>query len=58
MAPRLGAATTLALVVAGQMLGALIFDQVGLLGVPQHAATPGRLLGAACVVAGVLLIRS
>lgn len=58
MVPRLGAATTLALVVAGQMLGALVFDQIGLLGVPQHAITPGRLAGVACVVAGVLLIRS
>ena len=58
MLPRLGAATTLALVVAGQMLGSLIFDQVGLLSLPQQMVTPVRLLGAVCLTAGVLLIRS
>jgi transporter family-2 protein len=58
MVPRLGAATTLALVVAGQMLGSLIFDQVGLMSVPEHPLTPLRLVGAACVVGGVVLVRS
>ena len=58
MVPRLGAATTLALVVAGQMLGSLIFDHVGLMSVPQHAVTPLRLIGVACVVGGVVLVRS
>jgi transporter family-2 protein len=58
MIPRLGAATTLALIVAGQMLGALLFDQVGLLSLNQHPVTPLRLLGVVCLVAGVLLIRS
>jgi transporter family-2 protein len=58
MVPRLGAATTLALVVAGQMLGSLVFDQVGLLSVPEHPLTPLRLIGAACIVGGVVLVRS
>ncbi len=58
MVPRLGAATTLALIVAGQMLGSLIFDQVGLMSVPEHPLTPLRLVGAACVVGGVVLVRS
>jgi transporter family-2 protein len=58
MVPRLGAATTLALIVGGQMLGSLIFDHVGLLSVPQHPVTPGRLLGALCLIGGVALIRS
>jgi transporter family-2 protein len=58
MVPRLGAATALALIVAGQMLGSLIFDQVGLLGLPQQVVTPVRLLGAVCLTAGVILIRS
>ena len=58
MVPRLGAATTLTLVVAGQMLGSLIFDQVGLMSVPEHPLTPLRLVGAACVVGGVVLVRS
>lgn len=58
MVPRLGAATVLALIVVGQMLGSLTFDHVGLLGVPQHPATPVRWAGAALLVLGVVLIRS
>jgi bacterial/archaeal transporter family-2 protein len=58
MLPRLGAATTLALIVAGQMLGSLVFDQVGLLSLAQQTVTPVRLLGAVCLTAGVVLIRS
>lgn len=55
--PRLGAASVLALVVVGQMLGALAFDQVGLLGLPQHPIGPIRLAGAACLILGVVLVR-
>lgn len=54
--PRLGAATVLALIVVGQMLGALAFDHLGLLGVPQHSVTSVRLLGAALLIFGVVLI--
>jgi transporter family-2 protein len=52
--PRLGAATVIALIVAGQMIGSLAFDRFGLLGVPVHHL---RLLGAGFLVAGVGLIR-
>jgi transporter family-2 protein len=55
--PRLGAATVVALIVVGQMLGSLAFDHFGLLGVPQHAASPLRILGAGLLVLGVALIR-
>jgi bacterial/archaeal transporter family-2 protein len=58
MMPRLGAATVVALIVLGQMLGALTFDHLGLLGIPQHPATPLRLAGAACLLIGVVLVRS
>jgi transporter family-2 protein len=58
MMPRLGAATVVALIVLGQMLGALTFDHLGLLGIPQHPATPLRLAGAACLLIGVVLDRS
>jgi len=57
MVPRLGAATVLALVVVGQMIGSLVFDHYGLLGIPQHSASPMRLAGAALLVLGVMLIR-
>jgi bacterial/archaeal transporter family-2 protein len=55
--PRLGAAMVIALIVAGQMIGALAFDHFGILGVPVHPANASRLLGAALLVAGVVLIR-
>jgi transporter family-2 protein len=55
--PRLGAGTMLALFVAGQMSMALLLDHFGLLGVPVHTTSPGRLVGAVLVVAGVFLLR-
>lgn len=56
--PRLGAATVVGLIVAGQMIGSLAFDQFGLFGLPVHEIGAARLGGAALLVAGVLLIRS
>jgi bacterial/archaeal transporter family-2 protein len=58
MVPRLGVATVLALVVVGQMLGSVVFDHFGLLGVPQHPANLLRLAGAALLIVGVVLIRA
>src|ERR1700733_181922 len=55
--PRLGAAMVVALIVLGQMLGALAFDHFALLGVPESPVTPMRLVGAGLLVAGVVLIR-
>ena len=55
--PRLGAAMVIALIVAGQMVGSLAFDHFGVLGVPVHSLSLMRLLGAALLVAGVVLIR-
>ena len=57
MVPRFGAATVLALIVVGQMLGSLMFDHFGLLGVPHHPVSPTRLAGAASLILGVILIR-
>ncbi len=57
MVPRLGAATTLALIVVGQMLGSLAFDHFGMLGIPVHPASFIRLAGAAFLIVGVVLIR-
>jgi transporter family-2 protein len=56
-APRLGAATLIALVVAGQALASLVVDQFGMVGFKEHHATPGRIAGMALVVAGVTLVR-
>ena len=57
MVPRLGAATVLALIVVGQMLGSLAFDHFGLFGLSQQPVSPARLAGAASLVLGVVLIR-
>ena len=56
LGPRLGAAALLAFTLAGQMLAALAVDHYGIIGFPQSPITPSRLLGAALLVAGVLLI--
>jgi transporter family-2 protein len=55
--PRLGAALVVALIVLGQMLGALAFDHFALLGVPENPISLPRLAGVALLVAGVILIR-
>ena len=54
--PRLGAATLLALVVLGQLGTSLVVDHFGWLGFAQHPITLVRLLGAALLFAGVVLI--
>lgn len=57
LVPRLGAATLIALLVAGQMFGSLVFDHFGLFGVPVQPVTMARLAGAGLLIAGVILIR-
>ena len=55
--PRLGAATTVVLFIAGQLAASLVLDHYGLLGVPVHPVDLRRMLGVVCLVAGVILIR-
>jgi transporter family-2 protein len=57
LAPRLGAATLVAAVVAGQMIASLLLDQYGLLGFPTHPMNGLRVLGAALVIVGVILVQ-
>ena len=57
LAPRLGAAAFIASVVAGQLLCSLLLDHFGLMKLPQQALTSGRIIGAALVFAGVLLVK-
>jgi len=57
LVPKLGAATFIALLVAGQMLASMAFDHFGAFGLDKHAASPGRLFGTALLIAGVVLIR-
>jgi bacterial/archaeal transporter family-2 protein len=57
MLPRLGATTTVALIVLGQMMGSLAFDHFGLLGVAQQSVTITRVVGIALIVVGVAFTR-
>ena len=54
---RLGSAAYIAALVGGQLVFSLALDHWGLMNLPQQALTPGRLLGAAMVFAGVLCVK-
>lgn len=56
LAPRLGAATLVATVVAGQMVASVVLDTRGWVGFAQQPLTISRLCGGLLVIAGVLLI--
>jgi transporter family-2 protein len=56
-APKLGAATLTALVVAGQGVASVVVDHFGWVGFETRHVTPGRLIGIALVGAGVLFVR-
>jgi transporter family-2 protein len=55
LAPRLGLAPLLALVIAGQLLASITIDNFGLLGVVTRPATAARLIGATVMLTGVLI---
>lgn len=57
LVPQLGAATFIALLVAGQMLASVRIDHFGWLGLAQRQLDGPRLIGVALLVAGVVLIR-
>jgi bacterial/archaeal transporter family-2 protein len=56
-APKLGAATLVALVVAGQGLASLVGDQFGWVGFEAKPISAGRAAGMVLVGAGVALVR-
>ena len=55
-APRIGAANTACLIIAGQVLFALFLDHYGYLGFTQHTFNLLRFAGAVLVISGVFLI--
>jgi len=57
LAPRLGAATLMASMVAGQMMASLVLDHYGLVGYPIHPVSVWRIVGVILVVGGVIIIR-
>lgn len=56
VAAEIGAASLLALALAGQMVMALLIDHFGWLGLPENPVTSLRLLGVALLAVGVWLI--
>jgi transporter family-2 protein len=56
-APKLGAATLIALVVAGQALASLAVDHFGWVGFEENPISLGRIGGMLLIAAGVVLVR-
>ncbi len=57
LAPRLGAASMMSLIIAGQMFASLFLDHFGWLGYQVQPVSGLKMLGAVFVVGGVVLIR-
>ena len=55
--PKLGAALAFGLVITGQMLAAILFDQFGWMGLTVKEISAGRIAGAVLLIVGVILIR-
>lgn len=56
LAPRIGLAALVSLIVAGQVCSSLLFDRFGLVGLPVRDISWIRLAGAALILAGALLV--
>ena len=57
LAPRIGVASVTVLLLAGQVLSAMLIEHFGWLGAPQHPVTALRLGGVVLLVVGILAIR-
>lgn len=57
LVPRLGTATFVALLIAGQMIASLVFDNFGWFGLAERPVDPLRIFGALLLLGGVILIR-
>ncbi|NIY18119.1 MAG: EamA-like transporter family protein, partial [Nitrospinaceae bacterium] len=58
LAPKLGATTMVATLLAGQMIASLALDHFGLLGYPIHPVSLGRIAGVIMIAGGVMLVRN
>jgi len=56
LAPRIGLAAMVSLIVAGQVCSSLAFDRFGLLGLPVRSISWIRLAGAALILVGAVLV--
>ncbi len=56
LAPRIGVAAMISLVVTGQIITSLVLDRFGFLGLPVREISVAKLCGAVLLVAGVVLV--
>lgn len=56
LAPRIGLAAMVSLIVAGQVCSSLAFDRFGLIGLPVRSLSWVRLTGAVLILAGAVLV--
>jgi transporter family-2 protein len=56
-APKIGLASLITIGIAGQIAMALLLDHLGALGLQREPINAGRVIGAALVLAGVVLVR-
>lgn len=54
---RIGAAPFFGILVAAQLVMGVLIDRFGLIGFPERALSPGRVVGIVLLVAGALLVR-
>lgn len=55
--PRVGTAVTLGSIICGQLIGALLIDTFGWLGVKPIPLSPSRLAGIGLLIAGVIMVQ-
>ncbi len=56
LAPRIGVAAMISLIVAGQVLSSLVFDRLGLLGLPVREVSWIRVAGTLLLLLGAALV--
>lgn len=57
LAPRIGAANTIGLTLAGQLMFAVVLDHFGWIGFPVRPITVVRAVGVALIVLGIFLVQ-
>lgn len=56
LAPKIGTASMLSLIIAGQLVSSLLYDAIGFLGLPEREISTTRIIGAVLVITGSLFI--
>lgn len=57
LVPKIGAATYLTAMIAGQLLASVLIDHFGHMGLPVREITPGRVLGLVLIFGGMVMVR-